>query len=88
MKTEIVIAMAAGIFLASCAAGTAADSAPNVLCEDGICRLVDAPGAEANAPDVKAAGLEPARIAQGYMPAKKFIAFLNDEEHASDSSRL
>ena len=88
MKTEIAIAMAAGIFLASCAAGTAADSAPNVLCEDGICRLVDAPGAEANAPDVKAAGLEPARIAQGYMPAKKFIAFLNDEEHASDSSHL
>lgn len=88
MKTGIAIAMAAGIFLASCAVGTAAGNAPNVVCEDGICRLVDAPGADADAPSAAAAGLEPARIAQGYMPAGKFIAFLNDEEHASGSSRL
>lgn len=82
------VALAIGCFLASCAAGTAAGNAPNVVCEDGICRLVDVPGADADAPSAEAAGLKPTRIAQGYMPAGKFIAFLNDEEHSSSSSHL
>ena len=52
-----------------------------VVCEDGVCRLVDAPApkAAADSHDAAAAKIEPTRIAQGYMPAKAFITFLDGD---------
>ena len=47
----------------------------NVVCEGGICRLVDAPDGVVGAADTAADAV--ARLAQGYMPADQFIAFLN-----------
>ena len=47
----------------------------NVVCEGGVCRLVDMPEA---AIDAANAVVEPAvRIAQGYMSPDQFVAFLN-----------
>ena len=45
----------------------------NVVCEGGICRLVDAPDGVVGAADTAADAV--ARLAQGYMPADQFIAF-------------
>ena len=50
-----------------------------VVCEDGMCRIVDddAPPAEiAKAPPAA----DSPRIAQGYMPADRFVAFLRGED--------
>lgn len=53
----------------------------NVVCEGGVCRLVDAPWA---VPNVASSVAESAaRIAQGYMSPDQFIAFLNGEAATS-----
>ena len=64
--------------------------APKVVCENGVCRLADAPLATAAGTEAGAGTEEPARMAQGYMPADRFIAFLDGDATASDSpsSRL
>ena len=49
----------------------------NIVCEGGICRLVDKPGVAASAADAAA------RIAQGYMSPDQFIAFLGGEPASS-----
>ena len=46
----------------------------NVVCEGGVCRLADAPFAVPEA--VGEAAESAVRMAQGYMPADQFIAFL------------
>ena len=49
----------------------------NVVCEGGVCRLVDMPGAAADAASSVAESA--ARIAQGYMSPDQFVAFLNGD---------
>ena len=51
-------------------------NAVSVVCEGGVCRLVDMPGA-VDATNAVAESV--ARIAQGYMSPDQFIAFLNGE---------
>ena len=56
----------------------------NVVCEGGVCRLVDMPGAAASMSDAASAAVESAvRIAQGYMSPDQFIAFLGGEQASS-----
>ena len=55
--------------------------APKVVCEGGVCRLEDMPR---NLEDATApADTAAIRLAQGYMPADEFIQFLNGEETSS-----
>ena len=55
-------------------------NAVSVVCEGGVCRLVDMPGAVDAAVDATNAVAESvARIAQGYMSPDQFTAFLNGE---------
>ena len=61
---------------------TTLDNGAKVVCEDGVCRLVEAPEAAA-ATDLAAEGEEPTRLAQGYMSAEKFIAFLDGSDTAT-----
>ena len=56
-------------------------NAVNVVCEGGVCRLVDAPVAVAEA--VGEAAESAVRMAQGYMPAEQFIAFLGGVDPSS-----
>ena len=71
--------LAGGVAIGDTSQGGMAPGGAKVVCEDGVCRLVDAPedvgGAAAGA-----AGEEPMRIAQGYMSAEKFISFLKGED--------
>ena len=61
---------------------TTLDNGAKVVCEDGVCRLVEAPEAAA-ATDLAAEGEEPTRLAQGYMSAERFIAFLDGSDTAT-----
>lgn len=94
MRHSTIAAIAAGSVLAvaNLAGETyaaALENGANVVCENGVCRLVDAPEATAAGTTEAEAGTEaPARIAQGYMPAGRFIAFLDGEESGSPSSPL
>ena len=55
---------------------------PQVICEDGVCRLVDAPAALESATNAVAEAAT--RIAQGYMAPDAFISFLGGgEAHAA-----
>ena len=49
----------------------------NIVCEGGVCRLVDMPGAAAGA--ASAVVESAARIAQGYMSTDQFVSFLNGD---------
>ena len=49
----------------------------NIVCEGGVCRLVDMPGAAFDAADAVVESA--ARIAQGFMSPGQFVAFLNGE---------
>ena len=49
----------------------------NIVCEGGVCRLVDMPEAAVGA--ANAVVESAARIAQGYMSPDQFVAFLNGE---------
>ena len=94
MKSFIVVSLiVVGLLVAGEA--RAADEA-NVVCEGGVCRLVDAPkvvceGGVCRLEDTPwslekatvAADTEAMRLAQGYMPADKFIQFLKGEETSS-----
>ena len=53
-----------------------------VVCEDGVCMLVEEPSAETSA--VNALNIRP-RIAHGYMDAEKFISFIENRKHESTS---
>ncbi len=53
----------------------------NIVCEGGVCRLVNAPEAVSTAVD--AAAPVAARIAHGLMPPGEFLAFLDGVESAS-----
>ena len=88
-----IVVVAAGLFVAGEA--MAGDEA-KVLCEGGVCRLVDAPkvvceGGVCRIEDMPgnsdkesaAADTTAMRLAQGYMPADKFIRFLKGEETSS-----
>ncbi len=82
MKAAIFIA----VFLctASAISGTAIVDGQKVVCEDGVCMLVeDVPVAGVSAESADAAA--PTRIAHGYMDADRFIAFLNNDV-SSDAS--
>lgn len=56
-------------------------NAVSVVCEGGVCRLVDMPSAAVDATNAVAESV--ARIAQGYMSPDQFIAFLNGEASSS-----
>ena len=84
MKLGTTFILAVGCMLAFVAFGgeahvTTLDNGAKVVCEDGVCRLVEAPEAAA-ATDLAAEGEEPMRLAQGYMSADKFIAFLDGSD--------
>lgn len=82
MKHLLMSVLAAGFAIACCAANT-----PNVVCEDGICRMVDAQEAVgSSAQDSALEAMTPVRIAQGYMPASELIAFLDGSDSASHLS--
>ena len=54
-------------------------------CADGVCRLVeDADKAEAPKPAAADVSLGKVRVAQGYMPAEAFVAFLEGREGPAD----
>ncbi len=83
--------LAAAIALAMPFAAPAADAtdAPQTnapparyVCEGGLCRLVgdDGDDGETPAADAASAAILPSRIAQGYMDADEFLAFLRGEE--------
>lgn len=55
--------------------------APKVVCEGGVCRLEDIPWNLENA--TAPADTAEMRLAQGYMPADEFIQFLKGEETSS-----
>ena len=75
------LVLACGLALALGAENAELVNGMKVVCEDGVCRLVDAPApkAAADSHDAAAAKIEPTRIAQGYMPAKDFITFLDGD---------
>lgn len=85
------IILAVGCLIAFGAFGSEAhvttlDNGAKVVCEDGVCRLVEAPEAAA-ATDLATEGEEPTRLAQGYMSAEKFIAFLDGSDTATALDR-
>ena len=84
MKDATLIAMALGGLLAFGAFGdephvTTLGNGAKVVCEDGVCRLVEEPEA-ADATALATEGEEPTRLAQGYMSADRFIAFLDGSD--------
>ncbi len=91
MKSVLAIASIAVALLVTSAAMGADET--NVVCEGGVCRLVDAPkvvceGGVCRLEDIPwnlekttaAEGTAEMRLAQGYMPADEFIQFLKGEE--------
>jgi len=55
-----------------------------IVCEDGVCRMIDAPAREARAVrndrNASASGAPSTRLAQGYMDAEAFVAFLENRQ--------
>ena len=93
---KAAIAGATAVAICAGAASALGDSAPaadgaGVICEGGVCRLVDAPGevlsggvaTNAAASANGAGAAEPTRMAQGYMPAEKLVDFLNGVESSA-----
>ena len=87
-----------GVAMGDASQGGVGPGGAKVVCEGGVCRLVDAPEEAGSAwmdggagvvggAAAGAAAEEPMRIAQGYMPADKFISFLKGED-PSGAGRL
>ena len=79
----IIFLFALSISVIGLSAETNVVDGMKVVCEDGVCMLVEEPS-EATPVPIKTESLRP-RIAHGYMDADTFIAFLEDRDAESAS---
>ena len=84
MKRMITFLFALSISAVGLSAETNVVDGMKVVCEDGVCMLVEEPSG-ATPVSVKT-GIPRARIAHGYMDADSFIAFLENRNAESESS--
>ena len=81
---KAVIFIAALLCTASVVSETTFVDGRKVVCEDGVCMLVEeTPGGEVSRD--MAAEAVPSRIAHGYMDADRFVAFLQDDGNGNAS---
>ncbi|MBR3821947.1 MAG: hypothetical protein IKJ37_10050 [Kiritimatiellae bacterium] len=83
MKRMITFLFALSISVIGLSAETNVVDGMKVVCEDGVCMLVEEPS-EAAPVSIKTESLQP-RIAHGYMDADTFIAFLENRNMESES---
>ena len=81
LRTMALLAMAAATW--SAAAEVQVIDGKKSECRDGVCMLVEEPAATNATGAAEKTGETAPRIAQGYMPAEQFVAFLEGRETAS-----